>query len=130
MSLDVFVTRYADGAEAGLDPAAVRAVLDPVAAERDPRHAFLRVGTEDESLDVYGWDGSDAPLEQLMIEIDGEDVRSVVLELARRTGAALALEDGPVAVTDAGLLAHLPADLRAGAVVVTSVGEFDAFLAL
>ncbi|WP_432513314.1 hypothetical protein [Kineococcus sp. SYSU DK001] len=129
MSLDVFVTRYVDGGEVRLDPAAVRAVLEPVASERDRQHSFLRVGDEDDALDVYGWDGSDDPLESLLVEIEGERWRGTVLDLARAAGAALVLESGPVAVPDAGLLAHLSPELRAGAVVVTSVEEFSAFLA-
>ncbi|MEZ0491346.1 hypothetical protein AB2L28_03765 [Kineococcus sp. TBRC 1896] len=126
MSLDVFLTRYAGGAEVPLDPAAVRAVVDPLASERDPEHLFVRVETRDGSADVYG---CGEPFDSLMVDLDGGDeVRGFVLDLARATGAVLGLTDPPVAVPDEALLADLPADLRAGAVVVGTVEELSQFL--
>ena len=126
MSLDVFLTRYAGGAEVPLDPAAVRAVVEPLASERDPEHLFVRVETRDGTADVYGYG---EPFESLMVELDGEDeVRAFVLDLARAAGAALALTDPPVAVPDEALLVDLPADLRAGAVVVGGVDDLAEFL--
>lgn len=126
MSLDVFLTRWSAGAEAPLDPAAVRAVVEPLASERDPEHLFVRVETPDGSADVYGYG---EPFESLMVELDGEDeVRRFVLDLARATGAVLAPTDPPVAVPDEALLADLPADLRDGAVVVRDVDELAEFL--
>ncbi|MEZ0165317.1 hypothetical protein AB2L27_11165 [Kineococcus sp. LSe6-4] len=130
MSLDVFLTRYAGGAEVGLDPAAVRAVVDPLASEHDPEHLFVRVETPDGAADVYGYG---EPFESLMLDLevggDGADgVLAVVLDLARATGAVLAPTAPPVAVPDEALLAHLPDDLRSGAVVVGDVGELAEFL--
>lgn len=130
MSLDLFLTRYADGGEVVLDPAAVRAVLEPLVVDRDPAHLFVGLALgpdpEEDTVQVFGYG---EPFESLMLEIDGGDeVRAVVLELARRTGAAIAPAEGPVAVTDEAALAHLPAELRSGAVVVSTVEELTAFL--
>lgn len=141
MSLDLFLTRYVDGVEVVLDPVAVRAVLEPLITDRDAQHEFVRIGAADapadesdpgfdaepadDSLEVFGYG---EPLEQLMLDIAGESHRGLVLELARRTGAAIAPTDGPVAVTDEATLAHLPEELRGDAVVVGTVEEFTAFL--
>jgi len=126
VSLDVFLTRYVDGVETVLDPVAVRTVLEPHVVERDAEHEFVRIGTEDDSLEVFGY-GDD--MDSLMLEIDGDDVRRIVLDLARTVGGVLGVTDGPVAVTDETLLAQLPTELRGGAVVVTSVEQFSEFLA-
>ncbi|GAB3452941.1 hypothetical protein AB1207_23305 [Kineococcus endophyticus] len=126
MSLDVFLTRWSGGAEVPLDPAAVRAVVEPLASERDPEHLFVRVETPDGSADVYGYG---EPFDSLMVELDGEDeVLRFVLDLARAAGAVLAPTDPPVAVPDEALLADLPADLRDGAVVVRTVDDLAEFL--
>ncbi|WP_380173909.1 hypothetical protein ACFEMC_04205 [Kineococcus sp. DHX-1] len=126
MSLDVFLTRWSGGAEVPLDPAAVRAVVEPLAAERDPEHLFVRVETRDGSVDVYGYGD---PCDSLMLDLDGEDdVRRFALDLARAAGAVLALADAPVAVPDEALLADLPDGLRDGAVVVRSVDDLTEFL--
>jgi hypothetical protein len=126
VSLDVFLTRFAGGAEVPLDLSAARAVVEPLAADRDPEHLFVRVETPDGSADLYGYGD---PLDALMVDLDGDDgVRRFLLDLARATGATLATTAGALAVPDATLLEDLPEESRAGTVVVADLEELAEFL--
>jgi hypothetical protein len=119
VSFEVFVTRFADGVAAELDPAVVRGVLDPYVTAREG--AWLVVGTPDGGRADVAVRADGVTFHRF----GGAGVMDLISALLGRLGAVLLVPGGPFLVHRESDAAQVSPDMRESSgwpVVVASDG--------
>ncbi|MBB2925526.1 hypothetical protein [Cellulomonas cellasea] len=118
MSFDVFVQRFFRGDAADVDEHAVREWLRPYVVEVDADSSFARLAVGDGEADLYGW--STLSRGFMVNHVSGTDPWRLLVDIAGAANLTVLPVGCPAAVTDATALEHLPGELRASAVILTT----------
>jgi hypothetical protein len=114
VSLDIFLQGFESGDGASGLPDEANRVLQPYLRVR--KDGFAKVVTDDGDAEVYGV-GTDGVM---FTHASGRRVWDVILEVARAGNWVIMPVGCPTCVPTASMIAELPDDLRAEAVVVNS----------
>lgn len=114
----MFLQPFHHGDAGQADAALLLDLISPFIADREIGTPYAELRFVDGSADLYGLD--DLGDGFMVNHISGENAWDVLVEVARRADLVIMPTGCPTLVCRAGLLAHLPEELRDETVVVSS----------
>ncbi len=116
MSFDVFLQPFANGESTRSDHPSISALVTPLVVDTDQGWAHLV--TSDGEADLYGYD--DLASGCMINHAAGDAIWDVVVAIASVGRFAIMPVGCPTCVTDPSMLTHLPPELAAQAILITS----------
>lgn len=117
MSYAIWIQRFAHGDAAAMDDERGQEILAPYVVERKPEHGFLRIRASDGGdAAIYATPGS------IMVDrFSPGGILDIIADMVQRLEAVILLPEGVAIVRSEEDRSHLPAELRADAVIIVDL---------
>ncbi|MBG6103922.1 hypothetical protein IW249_004336 [Micromonospora vinacea] len=129
MSYDMFVQRFEQGDAAPLSADAFRAVFVPWAERQEPQHGYWHISADDGgTADVYATLTDDTLCSLMLSRFSAGAILDMLVTFVGLADAVVLPPGCPTLLAHEGQRYHLPADLRADAVVVQAGADVERIL--